>query len=280
MSEENQNAAAEALSAAVLRLLRPLVRLLLRYGIPYAAFADLAKRIYIEVARQDFVIEGRKQSTSRVSLLTGLSRKEVRRVETLETPTDAPVRAQYNRAARVIGGWITDVRFRGTDGSPATLPVEGDGATFAELVRVYSGDVPTRAILDELARVGAVEETADGRLQLMTRAYIADTGGIGKMEILGTEVARLTQTIGHNIDAPPQDAHFQRSVAYDNLPAEVIADLRASTGADAQSLLESINERMAVLDRDTGGTQQGTGRKRVSVGVYYFEDDVNEEEES
>ena len=92
----------QALSAAVLRILRPLVRILLRSGVSYNSFADLAKWVYVDVATQEFGIEGRKQSTSRVSVLTGLSRKEVSRVRRLRRPDDRATAERYNRAARVI----------------------------------------------------------------------------------------------------------------------------------------------------------------------------------
>ena len=78
-----------AISAAIKRLLYPLVRVLLRQGMPYGAFSDLAKRVYVDVAMQEFGIPGRKQSISRVSIMTGLTRKEVRRIQGLETTDDA-----------------------------------------------------------------------------------------------------------------------------------------------------------------------------------------------
>ncbi|HEY6072929.1 MAG TPA: DUF6502 family protein, partial [Anaerolineales bacterium] len=81
-----KNQVTQALSAAITSLLRPLVRILLRNGIPYGAFADLSKRVYVEIATQEFAIAGRKQSKSRVSILTGLSRKEVLRVKRLPPP--------------------------------------------------------------------------------------------------------------------------------------------------------------------------------------------------
>ena len=93
------------LFAAVLRLLRPLVRILLRNGVSYRTFSDFAKWVYVDVARKEFGIEGRKQTTSRVSVITGLSRKEVLRVRQLDRPDDQASSERYNRAARVIAAW-------------------------------------------------------------------------------------------------------------------------------------------------------------------------------
>src|SRR5699024_175288 len=95
----------KAMSAAIKRLLYPLVKLLLRRKMPFGAFSDLAKQVYVDVADKEFSLEGRKQTVSRISVLTGLSRKEVKRVRELELAEDATVIARYNRAARVVAGW-------------------------------------------------------------------------------------------------------------------------------------------------------------------------------
>jgi len=78
----------KALSAAILRLLRPLVRVLLRNGISYSGFADLAKWVFVDIAAKEFGVPGRKQTDSRISVITGLTRKEVARIKGIDTPDD------------------------------------------------------------------------------------------------------------------------------------------------------------------------------------------------
>jgi len=144
--------------------------MLLRKGVSYGTFADLAKWIYVDVAGKEFGIKERKLSTSRVSVVTGLSRKEVMRVRQLPRPDDRESTERYNRAARVIAAWRRERDFQSADGKPAVLPMAGSGATFSELVKCFSSDVPARAILDELMRVGAVERLEGGKISLLTRA--------------------------------------------------------------------------------------------------------------
>lgn len=277
MSPTADTAVTGALGAAVRRLLRPLVRILLRYGIPYGVFADLAKGVYIEVAGSDFTIDGRKQTISRVSILTGISRKEVRRVKALARPDDAGAVERYNRAARVISGWVRDPRFSDR-GRPAALVLEDAPNSFSELVREFSGDVPPRAILDELERVGAVKRLRDGRIRLTTRAYVPTHGHIDKIGILGIDVADLISCIDHNLQAAPEDTFFQRKVSYDNLPGESTAEIRAKSNKLAQKTLERLDDLMSRHDRDTNPDAAGTGRKRVSLGIYYYEEDYPTED--
>ncbi len=260
------------LSAAILRLLRPLVRILLRNGVSYNTFADYVKWVYVDVASQEFGITGRKQTTSRVSVITGLSRKEVTRIRKLPKPDDSASAERYNRAARVIAAWRRDKNFLDAKGQPAPLPMTGPGASFSELVKRFSGDVPVRATLDELIRVSAVERLADGRINLLTRIYVPESSDADKLHILGTDVTHLISTIDHNLKPDPIGPFFQRKVAYDNLPDEVLPVFRKYSAKRAQTLLESLDRWLAQRDRDVTPTVEGTGRNKAGIGIYYFEE--------
>jgi hypothetical protein len=268
----------QALSTAVMRILTPLVRILLRQGISYGTFADLAKWVYVDVARQEFGISRRKQSTSRISILTGLSRKEVTRVARLSRPDDQTSAERYNRAARVIAAWRREADFIDAEGEPAALSMSGRGSTFSELVRRFSGDVPARAIRDELIHSGAVEQLKDGRIRLLDRAYIPKTSDADKVHILGTDVSHLISTIDHNLQPDVLQPFFQRKVAYDNLPNEVLPQFRKLTGPKAQAFLEKIDRWLAGHDRDINPSAAGTGRNKAGIGIYYFEEHSFEED--
>jgi len=267
-----------AISAAVNRLLYPLVRVLLRQSMPYGAFSDLAKRVYVDVAGQEFGIPGRKQTISRVSIMTGLTRKEVRRIQSLPTADDADAIAHYNRAARVISGWRRDPRFTDAAGEPIDLPPEGEAGSFADLVKRFSGDVPVRAIRDELLRVGAAEITDTGYLRLRVRAYVPSGSEIEKVSILGIDVADLLTTITHNITTGDADPSFQRKVAYDNLPTEAVGEFKVIVNRKAQELLEEFDRWLAARDRDVNPQLEGSGRQRAGLGIYYFETDMGQED--
>ena len=268
----------KSLFAAVLRLLRPLVRILLRNGVSYITFSDFAKWVYVDVASKEFDIKGRKQSTSRVAVITGLSRKEVTRVRQLPKPDDRTSTEKYNRAARVIAAWRRDKNFLDAEGNPAPLPLAGPDASFSELVKRFSGDAPVRAILDELIRVGAAERLEDGRVSLLTRAYIPESGDVDKLHILGTDVAYLISTIDHNLKSDIISSFFQRKVAYDNLPDEVLPVFRKHSAKKAQILLESLDRWLAQRDRDITPSVQGTGRSQAGIGIYYFEEPFSTED--
>jgi hypothetical protein len=271
-------ASSKALSAAVVRILTPLVRILLRNGVPYGAFADMAKQVYVDLAVSEFQLPGRATSISRAAIITGLSRKEVKRVSELPVQENIESGVRYNRAARVISGWRRDTRFQDGEGQPALLSIQTGSRSFHELVKEYSGDVPARAVLDELLQVGAIEKVDKDQVRLLKPAYIPAQSDKDKLNILGADVSALISTIDHNLTSEKGKAFFQRKVAYDNLSEEAVNEFRPLAAERSQELLELLDAWLAVHDRDESQVIQGTGRKQAGIGIYYFEHDYEQNE--
>ena len=265
----------QALSAATLQLLRPLVTILLRNNVSHRTFAELAKLVYVEVANAEFGIAGKKQTTSRIAILTGLTRKEVQRL-LAQSPDTEPVSAkEYHRASRVITGWVRDPDFGNGKGHPHPLRMEGKRASFSTLVKRYSGDIPIRAMADELLRVGAVKQLKDGRICLLSREYIPQKGSVEKLQVLGSDTADLIMTIAHNLYQKPTKPRFQRKVMYDNVPVEAAREFQTLAAAQGQELLEAIDRWLAHRDRDVNPASKGPGRVRVGLGIYHFEEQLD-----
>ena len=265
MATETQRLLAESL----LKILRPLIRILLRNGVTYRAFTEAAKAVYIEVASAEFAIPGRKQTDSRISVITGLSRKEVKRVKSMPPATDAENLARYNRASRVISGWTQDEAFMDAHGNPADLPLDNSDNSFAELVRRYSGDAPPRAVLDELEQVGAVQRMDDGTLCLLTRGYIPQTDSPERIGIFGITVADLLETVNHNLQDDSARPYFQRFVANDRIPAALTGDFQQITRRYGQQFLEKLDAWLT--ENEDRGAAPDDNHRRIGVGIYYFD---------
>jgi hypothetical protein len=268
---------AQALSAATRKLLVPLVRIFLRNGKAAKSLYDLVKQVYIDLAKEEFGIGGKQATVSRIAILTGLTRKEVQALLAQPTNDDGSAEGEYNRAARVIAGWLRDSKFSDGRGHPAPLPFEGKRGSFAALVKLYSGDIPVRAMLDELLHVGAVEQLKNGNICLRARGYIPQKSAPEKLHILGVDTADLIATIDHNVYVAPHQPRFQRKVMYDNIPAEAAQEFRAIAAARGQELLEAMDRWLSNRDRDVNPTSKGSGRVRTGLGIYHFEDRVEDE---
>lgn len=257
---------------AIRSILRPLVRLLLRNGVAYADFAALAREIFVDVAGEDFDIPGRKQSVSRISVLTGINRKEVKRLQ--ETPADTPPRHEHNRAARVVSGWMRDDKFTDQQGKPKALHW-GDGSTggFEELVKLYSGDMPARSVLDELIRVGAASLDKNNEVRLSSAGYVPTASNEELLQYSSMSVTDLLNTIEHNLSDTKTRTRLQLSVAYDDVPANGVEMFRNLSKEKSHELLTSLDAFLATQDRSVNPKAEGEGRYRTGLGIYYFEEE-------
>ncbi len=245
------------------RILRPLVRILLRNGITAQAFQELARKEFVDVAHEEFGLVGRAQTISRVSVLTGLNRKEVARLLALP-PLDESDQVWRNRAAAVLSAWVVDETFQDAKGDPLDLPFEGEGPDFTGLVRKHSGDMQPRAIADELERNGAIERV-DGKLRMRRRGYVPLDDPSAMVDMLGTDTAELIETIDYNLRHT--DSLLQGKVLAENLPAEHLDEFVRYSKRLARTLLEELTHwlRERDLDDDFSGTDR---RYAVGLGLY------------
>ena len=261
------------LHAAVLRLLRPLVRLLLHHSVPYETFADLARWVYVDVAEKDFALPNKKQTASRISVITGLNRKEVARLQAMTVEDNAGAIESINRAEKVVIAWRHEYPKANSPSRAATLPIDGK-RSFASLVKRYSGDMPARAILDELLRVGLVRKHENGEVELLSdRTVVADAEN--RQAILtqfGENSTDFLATISHNVLASDEHKFLQRRAWSDNLPIEALDVMKAAAKQKGQTIVDDFIAQFSNFDRDITPGVEGTGRARAVFGVYYYEE--------
>jgi len=262
-----------ALLRAYQVLLGPLIRILLRQGISYGEFSEIAKAVYVEVALKDFRVAGRKATRTRVAVMTGLTRKEVKRVIDEAVKDRYEPKSKYSRLGRVLVGWHTDTDFTGPYGLPLELQYETnipDEPTFTELVKRHSGDMSPRSILDELIRVGAVRETDTGWYRVLRREYITDAQGRDTFERTGFTVRNFINTVDFNMMKPaPGKGRFERHVfPADGLKAEDVPKFDAFLRERCQTLLEELDNWLAKLQIPEA--KKGDDVIHTGVGIYHY----------
>ena len=258
-------AAEKNLMRAARRVLRPLVRILLRNGIPSDALTELVRKIYVDVAEEEFAIEGKRQTLSRISVITGLNRKEVSRLRNKE-PLDRSDEVWWNRAAHVLASWLRDETFLDRKGDPLDLPFSGESPSFTDLVRKHSGDMRPRSVADELLRLGAVEEV-NGRLRMTSRGYVPGADPERIIDILGVDTAELMETIDHNLQHDKDDRLVQLKVLSDNVPAAYLEEFNRYSARLSRNLLEELSRWLS--ERDMGRDWSGDDERVVlGLGVY------------
>ena len=257
--------------SATRQWLKPLIHVLIRCGITWKDFAALAKSTYVEVATVQFGKRGRPTNVSRTAVLTGLARREVRK-QREQIATSADAWSPYvSKAALVLAAWHQDAQFLRPDGKPALLAVEGEGATFAALVRQCgASDVRPSTLLKELRSAGAVRATGDGRLEALQRAYIPQKMDEQLVRLWGTVMADIATTYVHNLTRNPRSAaRFERSAANIRIRASALPEFRQFLNREGQAFLERVDDWLA---RHEAGPEQTEESIRLGAGVYHIQD--------
>ncbi len=266
MSENIQN----LLHKAASKILRPLIRVMLRNGIACGTFEELVRKAYVDEAFQLAKSQG-KVTISAVSAQTGLSRKEVKRISELQSSATNGNSQKYNRAVRVISGWMNDSRFVSKEGVARALSLESGDNSFASLVKDYSGDIPTKAMLDVLVKSGCVEQQ-DGKVYLVSHAYVPgnDPGDI--INILGADSSELMNSIIFNMSCEPEQRRFQRKVSNANLASCHLEAFQKYSNRRSQALLEELDSWLSEHEAKSGEESD-----YVSLGIYFYQNQADEE---
>jgi hypothetical protein len=222
-----------------------LVRTLLRNGMSYGEFDQVARKCFVDVAYRDLAPAGKKQTVSNVAILTGLNRKEVKKLSELDLEQSGGDSRQYNRVVRVLGGWINDPRYLRKDGNPRDLDYEGENS-FSELVKQYSGDMP----------VAAMQKV------LTSSANIRFTDAI-----LGNDTSELVDTIDFNLTAAEEALRFQRKASNPKVALSSIPEIKQFLRRKGQAFLEEIDLYLSQHESDGDSTAE------LSVSVFYHESD-------
>jgi len=259
-----------ALLGALRRVLRPLVRLLIAQGITYPALSTLLKSIYVESAEEDFRIEGKAQTDSRISLLTGVHRKDVRRLGDDAQRALEAMPTTVSLGAQLVARWTGDRRYLDGRGKPLALPRlarDGGDASFEALVTGVSKDIRSRAVLDEWLRLGVVHLDSDDRVCLRSDAFVATEGFEEKAFYLGHNLHDHLAAAVHNV-LGGQPAFLERSVHYDALSMESIDRLRATAAEEGMNVLKGLNrEAMRLEQRDS---ERADAKQRFTFGIYFY----------
>lgn len=250
---------------------RPIARILLKAGVNWKELIEVCKATYVEVASEDFGIRGRPTNVSRVAILTGFSRREVRRLRDLLEQEAPPSFSRLNYATRVLSGWFSDGDFLDPNGMPRALLAVGGNPSFETLCSRYSGDVPATTMLKELRNVGAVDQEADGRLIAKSRSYIPAPTDPQQMLRTGSVLEDIGNTAAYNLFRQEGDpSHFERRATNTQIPTHAVPAFRDFIEVEAQTFLERVDAWLT--DHENPDTDNSV---RLGFGTYWIENNNN-----
>lgn len=260
-----------ALKSAAVAIFRPLVRLLIRHGWTYGAMAELLKVVCVEESSRQQAPDAPPLTDSKVSLLSGVHRKEVNRIrqELADHSSDElPMRHGANIAAQVVTLWATHPDFIDASGEPLPLPLRAEKSPcIEEIARRIKADMRPRTILDDLIHAGIAEERS-GHFHLLRSSYVSDVPEV-RLNFLGANIGDHLSSAVHNLQntAPP---FIEQAVYFDSLPPEVIDSVREDLRQLGNKMLQTAFQRVSKLDSGANSPRP----RRMRMGVYYYEEDA------
>ena len=270
----------ETLLKVLRQALRPLVRLMLAKGIAYPQLIELLKSLYVELAVRDFPVPGKDQTDSRISLLTGIHRKDVKRLRALP-PADERVPDTVSFGMRLINAWQMPP-FADEEGMPLPLPrlaSHGGELSFETLVTSVSKDIRSRAVLDEWTRLGIASVDSDNIVTLMTDAFVPHQGFAEKAFYFGHNLHDHAAAAASNL-LGERAPYLERSVQYSHLPASVVQALAKDAEGSGTRLLKTLNRKAqtaGMASQADGETVSAEAGQRFTFGIYFYADDAVDE---
>ena len=255
---------------AARKILRPLVKYLIARGITYPALVTLLKAIYVEVAVKEFPLQEKGATDSRVSMLTGVHRAEVKRLVEQIDHIDEITPPSVSMGAQIAARWISDPIYLDRAGNPKPLAryaSDGGELSFEALVACISKDIRARSILDEWLRLEVVEVDEQSRVCLRTKAYVPKAGGEEKNFYFSQNLHDHIATSVNNLleDAPPL---LERSVYYNKLTSASIETLQKLSTEVGARAIQDINRLAIQLDRLDDSHPYA--KYRMNFGVYFY----------
>jgi len=258
---------------AFLVVLRPMARILLRFGIGFREFSEIAKTAFVDVASSDYGLRGRPTNISRVAVMTGLTRKEVKRLRDKIEGGEETLVIKATPLSEILHRWHSEEEFLNSNSRPKPLPFAGDHCSFSSLVRKFGGDIPPGALRTELKRVGAIKERDDGVLELIKRSVMPS--GLDERLVISLihGAYPLLSTIAHNVNPEreteswPQLTAFTQSVRKADMPR-----IRRISSDRLTEITESFDDLFMAYEALHESEEGSADQSLVAVGVFYFED--------
>ncbi|MFJ1340849.1 DUF6502 family protein [Pseudomonas caricapapayae] len=259
-----------SLLSALRRVMRPLVRLMLRKGVTYTVFADVLKEVFVDVADREFRLDDKAPSDSRISLLTGIHRKDVRRLRHEGDAASMVLPENITLGAQLVNVWTNSQPFCKAVGQALPLPrlaSVGGEVSFDALVARVSTDIRARVVLDEWLRLGVVRVDEQDCVHLEAQAFLPQKGFDEKAAYLGHNLHDHASAAVHNLSGQGQP-FFERSVHYDALAPVSVEVLREAVAGEGMQALLGFSRLAAELeDRDLSSPEP---RQRITIGLYFY----------
>jgi len=242
---------------------------LLKCGMTWKEFSDLSKSIFVAVAADEFGIRGRPANTSKISILTGISRKEVKRQRDLLVAEAPQASSKTTDATRLLSAWFQSEDYLDGDGKPLPLPESGSAPSFASLFATYGGDTPAQTLLKELIAAGSIAKDEQDRYVAVRRYHMPVEMDPGVLRFFGTNLHDHANTLGNNLTGDAKQRRLEGFAVDDRIHPDALPEFRQFLDQRGQQFLEEVDDWLQ-KNRVSAGDQTAQP-VRAGLGLYAIE---------
>lgn len=261
-------------------ILRPIVSLCVRCGIGFNEFSSLARSAFVTVVTDEYGLRGRPANASRVAAMTGISRKEIRKIrDELQYMRWTPA-MEISPINLLLHYWHYDDDFSVERGVAAPLAADGD-LGFSALVRRYAGDIPAGALKEALKSAGVVQER-DGIISVCKRYFQPMNLDKDFIQNISLSISNLAGTVVHNAKLVARDdfsealseiqGRFERFAWSDQLSEDSKLAFRAWVRKEGEAFIERADHWIGE-NEDSKDLWRKEETRTIGVGLYFFEED-------
>lgn len=262
------------IASAMKRVLKPFIKLMLANDLSYTFAIDLLKTLFVEVSDTEFMIDGKRPTDTRISLISGVHRKDVRRLREYSPEVGEVVPENISLGSQIMALWNSDSKYLNKEGIPKALPrlaSAGETESFESLVRSVSTDIHPRAVLDEWLRLGFATVDAENRVHIMADAFIPQEGFEEKAFFFGHNLHDHAEAAVSNM-LGQQNSFLERCVYYDELSMASVQEI--SEFAKKQGM-KTLTEVFKVADSHAEDSQSAQPKLRMTYGIYFYHEPMH-----
>jgi len=253
------------------KVLKPLVRILFRAGVRFDEFIELLRGIYVEVVVSDAAAADQRISAARISILSGVTKRDVERLVSSEDWLKIPKPTDVAALVAILHRWHTDAAFLGPYGVPLELPLTGSGGrSFGDLVGGSSIAIDPQSAFEQLLAAGVISRSGETHVKVLSRSYVMPEPLSAEMlEHFGITMTNLASTLHFNMTPNSKAKRLERSVFPDDgLPEELFQEFDAYVRERAHAWLSEVDDWIA--DASRRPIKNPSSRVSTGVSVYHY----------
>lgn len=234
----------DTLNSFLAKLLKPIVRFCIKHAVSYQDLKEILKESYLKEADIELNRTDQKKNISRLSVLTGINRKEVKRLLSIENAKED----EESLIFKVLGKWQSS-KIYSQNNKAKKLTCGKIDSEFSKLVESISTDFNPATVLFQLERLDLVK-TENSLVELLEPEYIPTENVDLQLTILSKDTSDLMSAVTENVLDQKEIPNLHRRTMYDNIDPNMVDKIKDWIMLEGLELHKKARDYISQYDLD------------------------------